>query len=393
MSDDTVERWAASGLMALTGSVSRPLGPPTGLMEHLDQLAGWFPGLDAPALLGERAALMGLSRQGSTSCGGSCRLLPSATGWAAVSLPREEDRDLVPAWLELSSPPVTEPAAWSAVREALAKGKGSELLERAVLLGLPVASLGEARAPGVRAARLGDAPALTGPEDLLVVDLSSLWAGPLCGDLLARAGARVVKVESSSRPDGARRGPASFFDLLNGAKRSVALDFGDESQRALLGRLVHSADVVIEASRPRALEQLGISATDMVASGPRLWISITAYGRQGSSGTRVGFGDDAAVAGGLVAWSNDEPVFCGDAIADPLTGLTAAAQALQALRDGGRWLLDVALAGVAASFAGPTLPVPGDLIPSTPSARRPARAAPSLGADTAEVLAEVGLDR
>jgi crotonobetainyl-CoA:carnitine CoA-transferase CaiB-like acyl-CoA transferase len=256
-----------------------------------------------------------------------------------------------------------------------------------------VASLGEARAPGVRAARLGDAPALTGPEDLLVVDLSPLWAGPLCGDLLARAGARVVKVESSSRPDGARRGPASFFDLLNGAKRSVALDFGDESQRALLGRLVHSADVVIEASRPRALEQLGISATDMVASGPRLWISITAYGRQGSSGTRVGFGDDAAVAGGLVAWSNDEPVFCGDAIADPLTGLTAAAQSLQALRDGGRWLLDVALAGVAASFAGPTLPVPGDLIPSTPSARRPARAAPSFGADTAEVLAEVGLDR
>jgi hypothetical protein len=73
--------------------------------------------------------------------------------------------------------------------------------------------------------------------------------------------------------------------------------------------------------------------------------------------------------------------------------LTAAAHALEALRDGGRWLLDVALAGVAASFAGPTLPVPGDLIPSTPSARRPARAAPSFGADTAEVLAEVGLDR
>ena len=131
----------------------------------------------------------------------------------------------------------------------------------------------------------------------------------------------------------------------------------------------------------------------MVASGPRLWISITAYGRQGSSGTRVGFGDDAAVAGGLVAWSSDGPLFCGDAIADPLTGLTAAAQALQALQDGGRWLLDVAMAGVAASFAGPTLPVPDDLVPATPSARRPISAAPALGADTAEVLAELGLDR
>ena len=57
-----------------------------------------------------------------------------------------------------------------------------------------------------------------------MVDLSALWAGPLCGDLLARAGASVVKVESTQRPDGARRGSRAFFDLLNGRKRSVALD-------------------------------------------------------------------------------------------------------------------------------------------------------------------------
>jgi hypothetical protein len=393
MSDHVGERWAASGMMALTGSVERPLGPPAGLMERLDQLGASFPGVDVPALLGERAALMGLWRRGSTSCGGSCRLMPSTEGWAAVSLPREEDRDLVPAWLELSSPPATEPAVWSAVQHALAEGDVSALLERAVLLGLPVARVSEMSAADVIPMRLGDAPARSGPEELLVVDLSSLWAGPLCGDLLARAGARVVKMESTSRPDGARRGPASFFDLLNGAKRSLALDFHDERQRALLGRLVRSADVVIEASRPRALEQLGIVAADMVASGPRLWISITAYGRQGSSGTRVGFGDDAAAAGGLVSWSDGEPMFCGDAIADPLTGLVAAAQALRALRAGGRWLLDVAMSGVAASFAGPTLAVPDDLVPAPPSARRPVRAAPALGADTAEVLAELGLDR
>ena len=393
MRDPIVERWAASGPMALTGSVARPLGPPAGLMERLDAIAESFPGLDAPALLGERAALMGLWRRGSTSCGGSCRLMPSTAGWVAVSLPREEDRDLVPAWLELSSSPRTEPATWSAVRHALADRDSSALLARARLLGLPIARLGEVTAPGIEASRLGDAPVLTGPEDLLVVDLSSLWAGPLCGDLLARAGARVVKVESTSRPDGARRGPASFFDLLNGAKRSVALDFTEAGQRALLGRLVHAADVVIEASRPRALEQLGIMATDMVAGGPRLWISITAYGRQGASGNRVGFGDDAAAAGGLVAWSEEGPSFCGDAIADPLTGLVAAARGLEALREGGRWLLDISLAGVGASFAGPTLEVPHDLRPAPPSARRPLRTAPALGADTGNVLAELGLGR
>jgi hypothetical protein len=361
-------------------------------MERLDQLAASFPGLDAPALLGERAALMGLWRRGSISCGGSCHLVASSEGWVAVSLPREEDRDLVPAWLELSSPPATEPATWSAVRKAFAERDASALLERAVLLGLPVARVGEMNAPGVTAGRLGVAPPLSGPEDLLVIDLSSLWAGPLCGDLLARAGARVVKVESTSRPDGARRGPVSFFDLLNGTKRSVALDFNDPTERALLGRLVHSADVVIEASRPRALEQLGIVAADMVVSGPRLWLSITAYGRQGESGNRVGFGDDAAAAGGLVAWSDEEPAFCSDAIADPLTGLTAAARGLQALQEGGRWLLDVAMAGVAASFAGPTLAVPEELVPVPPSARRPLGTAPALGADNAEVMAELGLE-
>ena len=59
---------------------------------------------------------------------------------------------------------------------------------------------------------------------LVVIDLSALWAGPLCGDLLARSGATVVKVESTQRPDGARRGARAFFDLLNGRKRSVGLD-------------------------------------------------------------------------------------------------------------------------------------------------------------------------
>ena len=391
MPDPTVERWAASGLMTLTGSVDRPLGPPSGLMERLDQLASSFPGLDAPALLGERAALMGLWRRGSTSCGGSCRLMQSSEGWVAVSLPREEDRDLVPAWLELSSPPTTEPAAWSAVKKAFAERDGSALLERAALLGLPVARVGEMSAPGLMASRLGDAPPLPGPEDLLVVDLSSLWAGPLCGDLLARAGA--------GRQSGvhlpARRCPARSGFLLRPAQRSQAIG-GPRLPRS-------------EPTRaPRSSRPLGRRRDrSEPAPGPR-----TARHRGGRPGgqrtaplglhhrlrtprrvrTRVGFGDDAAAAGGLVAWSDESPMFCSDAIGDPLTGLTAAARVLQALRDGGRWLLDVAMAGVAASSAGPTLPVPDELVPAPPSARRPVSTAPAFGSDTAAVLAELRND-
>jgi hypothetical protein len=77
--DPRLERWATSGVMALTGTAGRALGPPIGLLEGLDRLAPSFPDLDPLALLGERAALMGLWRRGSTSCGGSCRLLPCAT--------------------------------------------------------------------------------------------------------------------------------------------------------------------------------------------------------------------------------------------------------------------------------------------------------------------------
>ena len=54
-------------------------------------------------------------------------------------------------------------------------------------------------------------------------------------------------------------------------------------------------------------------------------------------------------------------MFCADAVADPLTGLTAASACLEALSRGGRWLLDVSMAGVSAGLAGPTLTVPREL--------------------------------
>ncbi len=391
--------------MALTGRPETPLGPPAGLVEGMDRLAQPFPGLDALALLGERAALTGLWRRGSTSCGGSCRLLPAAEGWLAVSLPRAEDMASVPAWLELDEAPATPPATWKAVAGALAHRHPDELVARAVLLGLAVARVGEAAgtgpgAPGgvartasggVARTELGAAPRRA-PEGLLVVDLSALWAGPLCGDLLAAAGASVVKVESTARPDGARRGPAAFFDLLNARKRSVALDLGRTEGAAQLRALVARADVVIEASRPRALEQLGLRAAELVAGGgPQVWVSVTGHGRAGAGAGRVGFGDDAAAAGGLVVRADGDPtpMFCADAVADPLSGLAAAGACLEALRRGGRWLLDVSMAQVCAGLTGPTLPVPPELTVSEPRARAPQASAPALGADTAAVLEEL----
>jgi hypothetical protein len=87
-----------------------------------------------------------------------------------------------------------------------------------------------------------------------------------------------------------------------------------------------------------------------------------------------------------------DPLFCGDAIADPLTGLAAADACLDALQSGGRWLLDVSMSDVSAELAGPTLPVPPGVPVSPPQARPVAARASASGADTARVLWELAIE-
>ena len=380
--------------MALTGSADgEPLAPPASLVPAVsamgDELAaltsalGEAVELDATALLGERAAIAGLTRRGRCSCGGGTRLVRTLDGWLAIALPRPEDLELVPAWLG-----GTEVAAIVGGRRT------RPLVEAAIELGLAVAAVGERDAADGPPLRVDTCPRDRTPRplgELLVVDLSSLWAGPLAGHLLALAGARVVKVESKRRPDGARRGPEAFYDLLHAGQDSVALDLRDDGEVRVLRRLVAAADVVIEASRPRALEQLGVDAAATVAGGA-IWLSITGHGRDGPAGARVAFGDDAAVAGGLVAGPVDAPVFCADAVADPLTGLLGAVAVLDHVRRGQSALIDVSMAGVAAWCAHAPPDVgrwDGPVAP--PRARRPAGAAAALGADTEAVLAALGL--
>ena len=183
----------------------------------------------------------------------------------------------------------------------------------------------------------------------LVIEFGSLWASPLCGDLLRRSGCRVIKIESSARPDGARRGPTGFFDLLNGGKESLALDFNDDRSLEFLRKIVKEADVIVEGSRPRALRQLGIDAEKEVEAG-KVWISITGYGRTGPRSKGVAFGDDAAVSGGL--FLKDPLSFIADAVADPSAGLLAATLALSALKSGKGWLIDIPLSSVASWMLG-----------------------------------------
>ncbi|MEV8546484.1 CoA transferase [Streptomyces sp. NPDC051572] len=416
--------WAASGAMALTG---RADGPPLAAPGHaasavrgalalFTSLTGAHALPDA-GLLGERAALMGLTRRGPWSAGGAFRTLRTSDGWVGVSLARQDDRDLVPA---LVGEIVPDQDYWSAL-SSWTGGQGADAVaERAQMLGIPAAAVPSA--PGTaddeqalhRAAltlhNVTGVPLLAtvgGPRRQLrsrplVIDLTSLWAGPLCASLLGAAGACIVKVESPARPDGARFGPPAFYDVLHTGHASVTLDLASPDGRDTLLRLVEQADLVLEASRPRALRQLGIDAQEIVAAGTT-WLSITAYGRTGPWDNRVGFGDDVAAGAGLVVRDRDEVLPCGDALADPLTGVHAAVAAAAALRSERAYLLDVSMRDVTAvASRGPVEPHHVRRLPSRgwqvetaegvfpvrePYARRAGRPAASQGADTESTLA------
>ncbi|MCU1351402.1 MAG: CoA transferase, partial [Acidimicrobiales bacterium] len=332
--------------MAITGDPGGPpLAPPTAAATDLDRLLAPFR-LGAE-VLAERAAILGLRRGGTRSCGGATALLRAADGWVAVALAREDDIAALPAVLEVAPDALPAPgpghAPWDALARAVAERPAEELVERGRLLAVPIARVGE-RSARFTATCTRPGPGRTGVDAPAprVLDLSALWAGPLAAACLLRSGADVVKVEDVNRPDGARRGNPAFFDLLNTGKRSVALDLSEPAGRDRLRHLVDAADIVVSSSRARALDQLGLDPSAFLAGGTdRIWIAVSGYGLDVD---RVGFGDDAAAAAGLVAWHPDgAPRFAADAVADPLCGAQAAAAARDAWAAGGRWLMDASL--------------------------------------------------
>ena len=378
-------RWAMSGAMSLTGESSGPPRQvPVGVTLRMEQLAtiiGEITGLsiDGPALLGERAAIAGYTRQGNRSVGGHAQLVESIDKPICINFARPDDLLLIPAWLQEE----IDPNNRMEVLSSLKKFESQQLMKQADLLGIPLgvpdveeyeypAYLTEGKKSKKRA------------ESTLVIEFGSLWASPLCGDLLRRSGCRVIKIESLSRPDGARRGPPGFFDLLNGGKESLALDFKDDNSLKFLRKIVKEADVIVEGSRPRALRQLGIDAETEVENG-KVWISITGYGRTGPRSKGVAFGDDAAVSGGL--FLKDPLSFIADAVADPSAGLLAAVIALSALESEKGWLIDVPLSAVANWICGiGEVPKESERdVVAEPRARKIKTKAPEIGQHNSEL--------
>ena len=322
----------------------------------------------AEALLTERARINAFPPPSQTSSGGGCHLYRTRDGAIGLNLARPDDRDLLPAFfgVELdqdSSSPVVASQRPRPQGRGWERGAGAEfriaaliqdsaeieLVVRGREMGLAIAGLREDRSQASPAidhtlANTVSRPANRSPR---IIDLSALWAGPLATRLLHLAGAQVTKVESQARPDAMREGDPEFFVALNAGKQETTLDLKSPQGVEALISLLAGADIVIESSRPRALLQLGIDADALVQSRPgQIWLSITGHGVRGDAANWIGFGDDCGVAGGLSAAHFDqtgELAFVGDAIADPLTGITAARVAAEAWArgEGGRWILSM----------------------------------------------------
>lgn len=193
--------------------------------------------------------------------------------------------------------------------------------------------------------------ALTG---LRVIDLATVVAGPNCARYLADFGADVIKVE---RPEGdtlrnlawadPRDGVGLWWKLANRNKLALALDLKVPDDRDVLLRLVDEADVLIENSRPGALERLGLGPDVLLGRRPSLVITrISGFGQTGPYAQRPGFATIAESMSGLASISGFEggqPLLPPIALTDEITGLVSAFATMTALYSGVGQVVDVSL--------------------------------------------------
>lgn len=177
---------------------------------------------------------------------------------------------------------------------------------------------------------------------LKVVDVATLFAGPLAATLLGDFGADVVKVEHPTRGDPSRTHGASkegvglWWKLLGRNKRAVTCYLGAPEGAELFRRLVADADVVIENFRPGTLERWGLGYDVLAADNPGLVLArVTGFGQTGPIAHRPGFGTLAESMSGfahITGQPDGPPTLPPFGLADGIAALTTAYAVMTALR-------------------------------------------------------------
>ena len=162
-------------------------------------------------------------------------------------------------------------------------------------------------------------------SSLLVVDFTTLLPGPLATLMLARAGAKIIKIERPEGDEMRRFGPfvagrSLPFELLNRGKTSRTVDLKNPADKADLLTVLATADIVVEQFRPGVMARFGLDYTALSALNPRLiYCSITGFGGSGPLAHKAGHDLNYIAESGLLSLSqggNDAPVLPPALIAD-----------------------------------------------------------------------------
>ncbi|MDX3345631.1 CoA transferase [Streptomyces sp. ME02-6979A] len=207
-------------------------------------------------------------------------------------------------------------------------------------------------------------PPLTG---LRVLDLATLFAGPLAATMLGDFGAEVIKVEHPTRPDPSRgHGPSKdgvglWWKLLGRNKHTITLDLSKPAGRTTLLRLAATADVVVENFRPGTLEKWDLGWDELSAVNPRLVLTrVTGFGQFGPYARRPGFGTLAEAISGFAAMTGEPdapPTLPPFGLADSIAALATAYAVMTALaareRTGEGQVVDMAIIEPILTVLGP----------------------------------------
>jgi crotonobetainyl-CoA:carnitine CoA-transferase CaiB-like acyl-CoA transferase len=188
-------------------------------------------------------------------------------------------------------------------------------------------------------------------EAIRVLDFTQVYAGPTCTRILADLGADVIKVEGVKRMDITRNfvmpendstddywNKAGYFQMRNGGKRSLTLDFSEEAGGAgieIVKKLVAQCDVVAESFTPHVMRKLGIDYESLKAIRPDIiMISLSGYGQDGPWRDFSAYGMGLEPASGissLTGYPGGDPLRTGISFTDPYSGIVGAGAVLAAL--------------------------------------------------------------
>ena len=179
-------------------------------------------------------------------------------------------------------------------------------------------------------------------QGVRVLDLSRVFAGPLCGMVLADFGAEVIKVEHPGRGDDTRdwgmrigKTETTYYNSMNRNKRSITVDLQTPEGVKIIHDLLPQCDVVVQNFKTGGAEKLGLGYEQLKAIKPDLiYCSVAGYDSSGPEAKRPGY--DLVIQGesGLMALNgeaNTPPLKFGVAVVDLMTGMYAAQAVLAAL--------------------------------------------------------------